>query len=153
MYTKKDKFATKLAYVQDKILPQPQKLYTCAHACDACDIFQVWFSGIYHDLTLYVQYTKNQAVKKWLPFELIYAVYLEYIVTIHFVCPYPNLLTFYVQYTKTLPFKKWLLFELICSVYIVTLNSFPVVTCYQSECEEEEKCTPPSHVCSAWRGA
>ena len=28
MYTKKDKFATKIAYVQDKILPQPQKLYT-----------------------------------------------------------------------------------------------------------------------------
>ena len=28
LYTKKDKFATKIAYVQDKILPQPQKLYT-----------------------------------------------------------------------------------------------------------------------------
>ena len=51
-------------------------------------------------MTLYVQYTKTQAVKKWLPFELICAVYLEYIVTIHFVRPYPNLLTLYVQYTK-----------------------------------------------------
>ena len=28
LYTKKDKFATKIAYVQDNILPQPQKLYT-----------------------------------------------------------------------------------------------------------------------------
>ena len=27
LYTKKDKFATQIAYVQDKILPQPQKLY------------------------------------------------------------------------------------------------------------------------------
>ena len=31
-------------------------------------------------LTLYVQYTKNPGVKKWLPFELICSVYLEYIV-------------------------------------------------------------------------
>ena len=44
----------------------------------------------------YVQYTKNPVVKKWLPFELISAVYWEYIVTIHFVCPYPKLLTLYV---------------------------------------------------------
>ena len=28
LYTKKDKFATKIVYVQDKILPRPQKLYT-----------------------------------------------------------------------------------------------------------------------------
>ena len=28
LYTKKGKFATKIAYVQDEILPQPQKLYT-----------------------------------------------------------------------------------------------------------------------------
>ena len=28
---------------------------------------------------LYVQYTKNQVVKKWLPFDLICAVDLEYI--------------------------------------------------------------------------
>ena len=83
------------------------------------------FSGIYHELTLYVQYTKNQAVKKWLQFELICEVYLEYIVTIHFVRPYPSLLTLYVQYTKTLAIKKWLPFELICAVYIVTLNSSP----------------------------
>ena len=32
-------------------------------------------------LTLHVQYTKILAVKKWLPFELICAVYLEYIAT------------------------------------------------------------------------
>ena len=76
-------------------------------------------------MTLYVQYTKNQAVKKWLPLELICAVYLEYIVTIYFVYPYPSLLTLYVQYTKTLAVKKWLPFELICAVYIVTLNSTP----------------------------
>ena len=28
LYMKKDKFATKIVYVQDKISPQPQKLYT-----------------------------------------------------------------------------------------------------------------------------
>ena len=28
LYTKTNKFATKIAYVQDKILPQPQNLYT-----------------------------------------------------------------------------------------------------------------------------
>ena len=33
-------------------------------------------------MTLYVQYTKNPAVKEWLSCELICAVYLEYIVTI-----------------------------------------------------------------------
>ena len=60
-------------------------------------------SGIYHELTLNGQYTKNQAVKKWLQFELICAVYLEY--TIHFVRPYPSLLILYVQYTKTLAIK------------------------------------------------
>ena len=43
-------------------------------------------------LTLHVQYTKILAVKKWLPFELICAVYSEYIVTIHCVRPYPMLL-------------------------------------------------------------
>ena len=52
------------------------------------------FSGIYYELTIYVQYTKNQAV------------YLELIVTIHFVRPHPNLLTLYVQYTKTQALKK-----------------------------------------------
>ena len=65
-------------------------------------------SYLFHKLTLYVQYTKNQAIKKWLPFELICAVYLEYIVTIHFVCPYLSLLTLYVQYTKTLAVKSGL---------------------------------------------
>ena len=69
------------------------------------------FSGIHHEMTLYVQYTKNQAIKKWLPLEIRCAVDLEYIVTIHFVCPYPSLLTLYFQYTKTKAFKKWLPFE------------------------------------------
>ena len=36
-------------------------------------------------LTFYVQYTKTLAVKKWLPSELICALGLEYIFTIHFV--------------------------------------------------------------------
>ena len=40
-------------------------------------------------LTLFVQYTNTQAVKKWLPFELTCALHLEYTVTIHFVCSYP----------------------------------------------------------------
>ena len=91
------------------------------------------FSGIYHELTLYVQYTKNKVVKKWLPFELICAVGLEYIVTVHFVSPYPSLLTLNVQYIKTLAVKKWLPIELICAVNIVTLNSATEVTWYKSE--------------------
>ena len=78
--------------------------------------------------TLKVQYTKNQVVKKWLLFELIFAVYLEYTVTIKFVWPYPNILTLYVQCTKTQAVKKWLPFELICAVYIVTFNSSPEVS-------------------------
>ena len=57
-------------------------------------------------MTLYVQYTKNQTVKKWLPAELICAVYLEYIVIINFVRPYPNLLNFYVQSPRTKPSKS-----------------------------------------------
>ena len=80
------------------------------------------FSGIHHEMTLYVQYTRNQAVKKWLPLELICAIFLEYIVTIHFVCPYHGLLTLYVQYTKTLAVKKWLPFELVDLEYIVTIH-------------------------------
>ena len=36
-------------------------------------------------MTLYVQYTKNPTVIKWLSFELICAAYLEYIVTSNFV--------------------------------------------------------------------
>ena len=53
---------------------------------------------------------------------------LEYVVTIYFVRPYPNLLTLYVQYTKTLAVKKWLPVELICAVdleYIVTIHFVP----------------------------
>ena len=109
------------------------------------------FSGLYNGLTLYVQYSKNQTVKKWLPFEPICAIYFEYIVTIHFVRPYPNLLTLYVQYTKTLPVKKWLPFELICAVYIVTFNSSPLVTCNQSEYGKERK-MHPAQPCFAWLG-
>jgi hypothetical protein len=74
---------------------------------------------------IYVQYTKTLAVKKWLPFELICAVNLECIATIHFVRLYPNLLTIYVQYTKTQTIKKWFPFEFICAVYleyIVTIH-------------------------------
>ena len=48
-------------------------------------------------MTLYVQYTKNQDVKKWLPYELIFAAYLEYIEINNFVRLYSNLLTLYVQ--------------------------------------------------------
>ena len=51
---------------------------------------------------------KNPAVKKWPKFELIGAVYLEYIVTSNFVRPNPILLTLYVQYTKNQAVKKWL---------------------------------------------
>ena len=72
------------------------------------------------------QYPSHQ---NWLPFVLICVVDLEYIVTINFVCPYPNLLTLYVQCTKTLAVKKWLPLELICAVdieYIVTIL-FPSV--------------------------
>ena len=62
----------------------------------------------------YVQYTKNQALINWFPFELIFAVYLEYIVSSHFDYSYPIILTLYVQYTKKPAVKKWLSFDLIC---------------------------------------
>ena len=39
LYRKKDKFATKKAYVPDKIYPSPKTLHM--QACDACDKFQV----------------------------------------------------------------------------------------------------------------
>ena len=44
-------------------------------------------------MTLYIQYTKNLAVKESLPFELlsIWAVYLEYIVPSYFFPIIPNL--------------------------------------------------------------
>ena len=58
-------------------------------------------------MTLFIQYTKKPAFTKWLPFELICAVYLEYIVTSSFVRPYPTLLTLYVQYTKNQAVKNW----------------------------------------------
>ena len=106
--------------------------------------FHYMFSGIHHEMTLYVQYTKNQAVKMWFPLELRYAVYLDYIVTIHFVCPYPSVLTLYVHYTKTLAVKKWLPFKLICAVYIITLNSSPCSNLVQIWIWRKIKCAPPS---------
>ena len=42
--------------------------------------------------------TQKPSRQKWLSFELICAVYLEYIVIIHFVSSYPDLQTFYVQW-------------------------------------------------------
>ena len=57
-------------------------------------------------MTIYVQYTKNQAVTNWLPYELICAAYLEYIVIINFVRPYPNLLILYVQSPRIKPSKS-----------------------------------------------
>ena len=68
---------------------------------------------------------RTKPSKKWLPFELICAMYLDYIGTIHFVSQYPNLLTLYVHNTETLAVKKWLSFEPICAVdleYIVTIH-------------------------------
>ena len=44
---------------------------------------------------------------------------VEYVVTIYFVQPYPNLMTLYVQYTKNQAVKKWLPYKLICASYIV----------------------------------
>ena len=110
------------------------------------------FSGIYYKLNLYVQYTKNQAIKKWLPFKLICALFLEYIIIIHFVRPYPNLLTLYVQYTKTLAVKKWLPFEPICAVYIVTLNSSSCSNLVQIWICRKIKCTPLSLALLSWAG-
>ena len=78
-----------------------------------------------HFTDLFFQFTKNTAVKKCLSYVLIYAVYLEYIVTCNFVRPYPFLLTLYVQYTKNSDNKQWLPFELkfaVYLVYIVTSN-------------------------------
>ena len=80
-----------------------------------------WYE--HHLLTLYVQFTKNQAVKKWLSFELIHAVYLEIIVTYNVVQLYPILLTFYVQYTKNAADKQELQFECKCE-NILTSNFF-----------------------------
>ena len=70
--------------------------------------------------------------KKWLPFEHICAVDLEYIITIHFVHLYLNLLTLYVQYTKTLAVKKWLSFEPICVVYLEYRVTVHFVRPYQN---------------------
>ena len=77
-------------------------------------------------LTSYGQYTKNLAVKKWLAFEPICAVYLEEIVTIHFVRPYPKLLSI-----SDHSVKKLLPFEPICAVdleYIVFFSQPNFIT-------------------------
>ena len=122
----KDPIHQKVASIRANICAVYLKYIVTIHlVCTYKYLLTLYVSGMYHELTLYVQYTKNLAFKKWLPFERICEVYLEYIVTIHFVRPYPNLLTLYVQYTKTLAVKKWLPFELICAVYIVSLNSSP----------------------------
>ena len=76
-------------------------------------------------ICLYVQYIKNQAFKKWLPFDVICAAYLKYTVTYNCVWLSPIFMTLYVQYTKNPAVKKWLPFELIWAVYlecIVTSN-------------------------------
>ena len=90
-----------------------------AYMCSILEyVVTIYFVRPYPNLmTLYVQYTKNQAVKKWLPAELICAVYLEYIVIINFVKPYQNLLNLYVQYIKNQAVKKLLPYELICAAY------------------------------------
>ena len=50
------------------------------------------------DLLCSVHYEPSR--QKWLPFENICAVYLEYRVLFNFVWPKPILLTLYIQYTK-----------------------------------------------------
>ena len=80
------------------------------------------FSGIHNKLTLYVQYIKNKAIKKWLPFELRCAVYLEYILTIDFIHPNQNLMIIYIQFTKTLAVKKWLTFVQYTWEYIANID-------------------------------
>ena len=67
-------------------------------------------------VTLYVYH--SLVIKKWLPFAIICALYLEHIESIHFVRLHPILLTLYFQYTKTKAVKKWLPFELICALYL-----------------------------------
>ena len=69
-------------------------------------------------LTLYLQSTKHPAVKKCRSFELICALYLEYIVTCKCVPSSPIFMTFYVQSTKNTTVKKFLQFEIICAVYL-----------------------------------
>ena len=84
-----------------------------------CSILNNYFVRPYPNfLILYVPYTKNQAIKKWLPYELICAAYLKNIATMNIVQLNPNLLTFLVQYTENQAVKNWLLFEIICAVYL-----------------------------------
>ena len=42
VYTKKEKFAKKIAYVQDNFFFTPVSKTLHRRACDACDKFQVW---------------------------------------------------------------------------------------------------------------
>ena len=70
-------------------------------------VVTIYFVRPYPNLmTLYVQYTKRQAIKKWLQYELICAAYLEFIIIINFVRPYPNSMTLYVQSPRTKPSKS-----------------------------------------------
>jgi hypothetical protein len=79
-------------------------------------------------LTFYVHFSKNQAVKKWLPYELIFAVYLEYVDTSNFVWPYPILLTFYVQYTKNPAVKSGFQY-IVPSNFFLTEHTFTYPLC------------------------
>ena len=81
-------------------------------------------------LTLYVYHTNNPAIKKWFLFELIYAVYILYIVTSNFLAPYPILQTFYVQYINP-AVNKWLSLELTCAVYLEYIVTSYFVRPYQ----------------------
>ena len=100
----------------------------------------VWLHQIL--LTLYVQYTKNPAVKKWLPFEVMSAVYIVtlYIVPFSFVQPYPIYLTSYVQYTQNKPSKSGSHLSL-CAEQLQN----------KSECGEKLNASGPASLCSAER--
>ena len=92
---------------------------------------------------MFSTYIKTLAIKKWLPFELIYAVhivtlnsspvltwcesecgeYLDYIVTSNFSQPYPIFLTLDVQYTSRQNVAS--IQAYMCSIHI----NFKQLTC------------------------
>ena len=77
--------------------------------------------SVSHGVTLYVQYTKNHSIKKWLLFDPICAVYLDYIVTSNCVrCN--QFFWLYVQYTKTQPSKVSSISAYMCSILRVHSN-------------------------------
>ena len=57
-------------------------------------------------MTLHVQYNINQGVKKGFTYEFICAVYLEYLVTINFVWPYPKFTDIICLVTKKKAVEK-----------------------------------------------